>query len=238
MKVLGINDKCLNIAGHNLSTEAPIFSDMHFVYFANDFDGDEIPNKAPNSDMGSYKAAGTITKNGSGSNCYVSNDQEPANYLYIDLTDEQLRLMKGLDNVYTFYCRVYSQSWSTGGIFSWRYSNSSSYVFMIRNSNNQLQLHWYSGYNCGQNFFLSTDTVYKIMIKDNVLTATNLSTGDVASSSGNVERRMSNKMTSFAATAGGEAAGLDRIYALAGIARETTAEEDEQIKNYLMTQGG
>ena len=51
-KILGRNNL---IVGYTGSTPVlPFPSDMHFVYVANDYDGDKIPNLATNSTLGSF----------------------------------------------------------------------------------------------------------------------------------------------------------------------------------------
>ena len=56
-------------------------SDMDFVYLANDFVTGGIPNRATNSDMGTYLAQGTLTQNGTGGDCYLSNGNSASNFL-------------------------------------------------------------------------------------------------------------------------------------------------------------
>ena len=43
-------------------------------------------------------------------------------------------------------------------------------------------------------------------------------------------------MISIAASEGGGESDLDEFYGIAGVARETTSEEDELMKNILMNQ--
>lgn len=220
----------------------PFPSDMDFVYLANDFDGTQVPNKATGTDaFGPYLVEGTITKNGSGSDCYLSNGLNGSNKLYYNLTNDQLNKMKPTNNgdTYTFFIRAYQNtSRSTSGILSWR---TSGYIYMIRCSHGELQLHTSGGYSLGSNFLLTSDKVYKVIAtKSNgtcSISAKNLNTGSV-SSSYTYSPSMNNKMVSFTgyATTTGESA-TDAIYALAGIPRATTTEEDEQIKNYLLSQG-
>lgn len=217
-------------------------SDMDFVYLANDFDGEKIPNKATGTDsFGPYLVEGTITKNGSGSDCYLSNGLDGNNKLYYNLTNDQLNKMYPSNNgdTYSFFIRAYQNtSRSTSGIITWR---TSGYIYMIRCNNGQLQLHTTGGYSLGSNFLLTSDKVYKVIAtKSNgicSISAKNLNTGSV-SSSYTYTPNMNNKMVTFTgyATTSGESA-TDAIYALAGIPRATTAEEDEQIKNYLLSQG-
>ena len=213
----------------------PLPDDMDFVYLANDFDGTQIPNKATGTNaFGPYLQMGTLTKNGSGSDCYLSNGLSSSNYLYYDLTSAQRDSMYGNNgNTYTFFLRVYNRSSSdVGGIFSWR-ANGGGYQYMIRSNGQYLQLHTSSGNT--SSFSLDSDQVYKVFVNGSLLEAVKLSTGstyDVTISS----KSMGTRMTSFWAGYGGEAY-LDRIYALAGIPRATTALEDEQIKSYLLSQG-
>jgi len=210
-------------------------SDMDFVYLANDFDGTQIPNKATGTNaFGPYLQMGSLTKNGSGSDCYLSNGLSSSNYLYYNLTTAQRDSMYGNnDNTYTFFIRVYNRSNNNvGGIFSWR-ANGGGYQYMIRSSGQYLQLHTSGGANT--NFSLDADQIYKVYVNGSTLRAVKLSTGEISSVS-ITTKSMGTRMTSFWAGYGGEAY-LDRIYALAGIPRATTAEEDEQIKNYLLSQG-
>lgn len=208
-------------------------SDMDFIYFANDFDGTQIPNKATGTNaFGPYLEMGTLTKNGSGSDCYLSNGLSSSNYLYYDLTTAQRDAMYGNnDNTYTFFIRAYNRSnYDIGGLFSWRANGG--YQYMIRSSGQYLQLHTSSGHNL--NFSLDSDQVYKVYVNSIQLVAVQLSTGTksgVAIST----KSMGTRMTSFWAGYGGEAY-LDRIYALAGIPRATTDEEDEIIKTALLNQ--
>lgn len=77
----------------------PFPSDMDFMYLANDFDGTQVPNKATGTNaFGPYLVEGTITKNGSGSDCYLSNGFNGYNRLYYNLTDDQLNKMKLTNN--------------------------------------------------------------------------------------------------------------------------------------------
>ena len=223
-------------------TPLPFPSDMDFVYLANDFDGTQIPNKATGTTaFGPYLQEGTITKNGSGSDCYLSNEFGYSNRLYYDLTDAQLNKMKPVNDgdTYSFFIRAYQNtSRSTSGILSWR---TSGYIYMIRCYHGQIQLHTTSGYNLGSDFLLTSDKVYKVIATKNngtcSISAKNLNTGTV-SSSYTYSPTMNNKMVSFTgyATLPGESV-TDAIYGLAGIPRATTAEEDTQIKDYLMSQG-
>jgi hypothetical protein len=80
--MLRFNNKLVRVFGDivnnvgNVPPEPPtpsVPSDMDFIYFANDFDGTKIPNKATGSNaFGPYLQMGTLTKNGSGSDCYLS----------------------------------------------------------------------------------------------------------------------------------------------------------------------
>lgn len=212
----------------------PFPSDMDFVYLANDFDGTQIPNKATGTNaFGPYLQYGTLTKNGSGSDCYLSNGLSSSNYLYYDLTSAQRDSMYGNNgSTYTFFIRGYNRSsYDVGGIFSWRANGG--YQYMIRSSGQYLQLHTSSGNN--SSFSLDSDQVYKVFVSGNLFEAVKLSTGSTYSVTIST-KSMGTRMTSFWAGYGNEAY-MDRIYALAGIPRATTAEEDEQIKNYLLSQG-
>lgn len=211
----------------------PLPSDMDFVYLANDFDGTQIPNRATGTNaFGPYLQMGTLTKNGSGSNCYLSNGLSSSNYLYYDLTTAQRDSMYGNNSdTYTFFIRAYNRTSGTGGLFSWRANGG--YQYMIRSNGQYIQLHTNGGYNT--NFSLDSDQVYKVYVNYIQLVAVQLSTGTKSGVSIGT-KSMGTRMTSFYAGYGSEAY-LDRIYALAGIPRETTTEEDEQIKNYLLSQG-
>ena len=212
----------------------PFPSDMDFMYLANDFDGTQIPNKATGTNaFGPYLQYGSLTKNGSGSNCYLSNGLSSNNYLCYDLTAAQRDSMYGNNgNTYTFFLRAYNRSsYDVGGIFSWRANGG--YQYMIRSNGQYIQLHTSTGNN--SSFSLDSDQVYKVFVNGSTFSAVKLSTGNTYSVSIST-KSMGTRMTSFWAGYGNEAY-LDRIYALAGIPRATTSEEDEQIKNYMLSQG-
>lgn len=212
-----------------------ILSQLDFLYQAKDLTSTGIPNKATNSTYGEYKMAGTLTSNGSGASCYLTNGNSDSNYLYIDLTDAQLNAMKATNSTYTFFCRVMQTSNGTGGVFSWRKNNNeSAYIYMIRAHNQQLQIHTSTGYSCGSNFSLAVDRVYKIVINGSSFNAYNLDDNSTYSLNYDTTRYMGTKMTSF--FAGITESGLSRFYAVAGISRVTTNEEDIEIKNILMNQ--
>lgn len=215
-------------------------SDMDFIYFANDFDGTQVPNRATGTNaFGPYLEEGTITKNGSGPDCYLSNGFGN-NRLYINLTQDQLYKMYPYNNgdTYTFFLRAYQNTTrGTSGIITWR---TSGYRYMIRCNNGQLQLHTDSGWNLGLDFLLTSDKVYKVIAtKSNdscSISAKNLNTG-VVSSPYTYSPNMDNKMSSFTGyNSGSSESQTDAIYALAGIPRATTEEEDEIIKTALMNQ--
>lgn len=244
--MLRFNNKLIklngNLTGKVIVPPEPsaIISDMDFIYLANDFDGNQIPNKATGTNaFGPYLEEGTITKNGSGSNCYLSNGFGD-NRLYYNLTNDQLNKMKPTNNgdTYTFFIRAYqSTSGSTSGILSWR---DPGYIYMIRCESGQLQLHTSTGNNLGSNFLLTSDKVYKVISTNNngtcSISAKNLNTGYV-SSSYTYSPTMNNKMVSFTGyTTSDFESCTDAIYALAGIPRATTEEEDEIIKTVLMNQ--
>ena len=246
--MLRFNNKLIrlngNLAGEVIIPPEPpgpsIPSDMDFIYFANDFDGTQVPNRATGTNaFGPYLEEGTITKNGSGSNCYLSNGFGN-NRLYINLTNDQLYKMYPSNNgdTYTFFIRAYQNtSRYTSGIITWR---TSGYIYMIRCSGGQLQLHTSSGNNLGSNFLLTSDKVYKVIATKNngtcSISAKNLNTGDV-SSSYTYNPNMDTKMSSFTGyNSGSSESATDAIYALAGIPRATTAEEDEIIMTVLMNQ--
>lgn len=213
--------------------------DMDFVYLANYFDGEKVINKATNTTFGDYLQEGTITKNGSGADCYLSNGFGN-NRLYINLTNDQLYKMypNNDGDTYTFFLRAYQNtSRNTSGIITWR---TSGYIYMIRCVRGQLQIHTSSGHDLGANFLLTSDTVYKVIATNSGGThsiyAVNLMTGAV-SESFTYDPNMNNKMSSFTgySRSSGESA-TDAIYGIAGIPRATTEEEDEAIKDVLMNQ--
>ena len=217
---------------------SPVPSDTKFIYLANDFNGTEIPNKVTTgTDMGSYEAIGAITKNGTGDSCYLSNSLSTSNYLKIILSLDTLNLMKANTNTFTYYVRVMCPTSSgLGGIISWRSGTSTggrNYCYMIRSNNKKLQIHFGSGIDT--NLSLEIDTVYKIKFSGNNYTITDLINGNTYTGLNSNTRGMSTYMTSFWAGSGGESL-LDRFYGIAGVARETTSEEDTLMKNILMNQ--
>jgi len=230
------NNKLIRINGSlcecRVSSAPSVPSDMDFIYLANDFDGTQIPNRATGTNaFGPYLQMGSLTKNGSGSDCYLSNGLSSSNYLYYDLTTAQRDAMYGNnDNTYTFFIRAYNRTSGTGGLFSWRANGG--YQYMICSNGQYLQLHTSSGSN--SNFSLDSDQVYKVFVNGSLLEAVKLSTGSTYAVS-ITTKSMGTRMTSFWAGYGSEVY-LDRIYALAGIARATTAEEDAVIKDVLMNQ--
>ena len=207
--------------------------DMDFIYFANDFDGTKITNVAPNSTFGDYLQSGTLTKNGSGSTCYISKSSSN-DYLYKDLTSTELDNIKAINNTYTFFIRMMQDVTSgTGGIMSCR--SNGGYIYMIRCDSKQLQIHTSRGINLGSNFSLSTDRVYKVQISGSTFYAKNLDTNADYTLTYSTNRSMGTRMTTFNAGYSGEFS-LDKFYSFAGIPRATTSEEDEIIKTALMNQ--
>ena len=206
-------------------------SDMDFVYLANDFDSVGIPNRAITSDMGNYLVSGTITKNGSGANCYLSNGNSYLNYLYIDLTTARLDAMKALSSYYTFFVRAYQTTSGLGALFCWRILDSNAYVYMIRDNNGKLQIHSTSGIDTLQ---LSESKVFKITINGATSIVSDME-GTTQTVSLGSSRNMASRMTSFFAGVGSEGV-LDRLYGIAGIARQTTQYEDNVIRDLLLTQ--
>lgn len=240
-KILGRNNL---IVGYNGSSPVlPFPSDMHFVYIANDYDGDKIPNLATNSTLGSFNryASGTLTKTGSGSNCYITNGNNRYNYLYVEMSAEDLDLMKATSNTYTYYFRYVYNSSDTGGILCWRasspsYGGGDGYVYMFRCSGAKIQFHTTSGTDTG--LYLTSDTVYKATVNGNNVNIIDLNDSSKSwSYSGSFSRTMNRMMTTFWAGYSSEYAPNAQFYGAAGIARATTAEEDNQIKTFLMTQG-
>lgn len=236
--MLSFNNKLISIGGKLTNWTPPppgvVPADMDFVYLANDFDGSKIPNRAPNSTFGDYVQYGTLTKNGSGSNCYLSNDLNYLNYLGKELTADELNNIKAVDNTYTFFIRMMMLTDSScGGVMSTRYNGG--YNYMIRCRELQLQIHTSSGTNLGSNFMMNVDRVYKVQIHGTSFYAKNLETNAEYNLTYSGSRSMGTLMTSFNAGFSGEGV-LDRFYAFAGIARETTDSEDDAIKDVLMNQ--
>jgi hypothetical protein len=225
----------------------PILDIMHFVYLANDYDGTKIPNKATNSTVGDYLKCGDhMSKNGSGENCYLTNNLDPSSYLYTRLSTSDRDLMKADNDTYTFFVRVMQDvSTAVGGIISWRFNAETgpgdSYNYMIRCCNNKLEIHFNGGNDT--DISLITDKVIKIQVSGNNFTVTDLSNGTTWQGHDYEDKGMSVYMASFVACGYGDPPFtgteeyLDRFYAIAGIARATTSDEDSQISSYLMNQG-
>ena len=206
-------------------------SDMDFVYLANDFESGGIPNRAINSDMGTYLAQGTLTKNGTGGDCYLSNGNSSSNYLYINLTADRLNAMKALSSYYTFFVRAYQSTSGLGGLFCWRILDFNAYIYMIRCNNGKLQIHNTSGVDT---LTLSASKVFKVTVNGSNAVVSDME-GTTQTASVSSSRNMQTRMTSFYAGAGTEGI-LDRLYGVAGIARQTTAYEDSVIRDLLLTQ--
>ena len=236
--MLRIDNKLVRINGslaRYIEPPLPPFpTDMDFIYLAKDFDGTKITNKAINSTFGDYIANGTLTINGSGSTCYLTNDLNDSNYLYKQLTNDELNKIKAIDTTYTWFIRVYNGNNGVGGIVSTRMSGG--YNYMIRSNGTQLQIHTSRGNDCGSDFLLNVDRVYKVIIQGSSFQAKNLDTNAVYNLTYSTTRSMGNFMTTFNAGFNGESK-LYRFYGLAGIARATTEDEDTAIKNILMNQG-
>lgn len=201
--ILSINNKLVSIGGKLSNWTAPepgvLPYDMDFVYLANYFDGDKVINKATNTTFGDYLQEGTITKNGSGPDCYLSNGFGH-NRLYINLTQDQLYKMYPYNDgdTYTFFLRAYQNpSRYTSGIITWRVNG---YIYMIRCNRGQLQLHTSGGNDLGNNFMLTSDTVYKVIATNSggthTIYAVNLMTGAI-SNSYTYTPNMDTKMSSF-----------------------------------------
>lgn len=212
--------------------------DMDFIYQAKDLDGSKIPNKAPNSTFGDYLVSGTLTQEGYGSNIYLINYNKSNNFLYKDLTTDQLNNMKAVTSTYTYFIRCVQLTSDTGigGILSWRYNNGSnnSYIYMIRAYQQQLQIHTETGKQCGSNFLLTTDRVYKVIVSGSSFKAYNLDNNAEYSLTYSTNRNMGSQMRTF--WAGNSEYNLTRFFALAGIPRATTVSEDSIIKQVLMNQ--
>lgn len=237
--ILSINNKLVSINGGLTNYFVPpppepgvVPNDMDFVYQAKDFDGTKIPNKAPNSTFGDYLQAGTLTVNGSGSTCYLSNGYSSSNYLYKDLTQQELTNIMANNSYYTFFVRMmHLDTGGMGGIMSCRLEGG--YIYMIRNNGNMIQFHTSQWEDMGSDFLLDVDRVYKLVVGPNYYYGKNLDTGAEWSIDNYDERSMGNIMSTFNASSESE---LDRFYAFAGIARQTTVEEDLAIKDALMNQ--
>ena len=206
-------------------------SDMDFVYLANDFTSGGIPNKATNSDMGNYLVQGTLTKNGTGGDCYLSNGNSASNFLYIDLTADRLNAMKALSSYYTFFVRAYQPTSGLGALFCWRILDTNAYVYMIRCNNGKLQIHNTTGVDT---LTLSASKVFKVTVNGSNAVVSDME-GTTQTASVSSSRNMGSRMTSFYAGTGSEAV-LNRLYGVAGIARQTTAYEDTVIRDLLLTQ--
>lgn len=206
-------------------------SDMDFMYLANDFVSGGIPNRATNSDMGNYLVAGSLTKNGSGSSCYLSNGNSGSNYLYIDLTTARLNAMQATGSYYTFFVRAYQSSSGLGGLLCWRILSESAYIYMLRCNSGKLQVHGTSGVDT---LNLSASKVFKITVNGANITVSDME-GSTQTVSIGSSRNMAARMTSFSAGYPEESI-LDRLYGVAGIARQTTAAEDAVIRDLLLTQ--
>ena len=206
-------------------------SDMDFMYLANDFASGGIPNRAANSDMSNFLAAGSLTKNGSGSSCYLSNGNSGSNYLYIDLTTARLNAMQATGSYYTFFVRAYQSSSGLGGLLCWRMLNSDAYIYMLRCNSGKLQVHGTSGVDT---LNLSASKVFKVTVNGTNVTVNDME-GSIQTVSIGSSRNMAARMTSFNAGYPEESI-LDRMYGVAGIARQTTATEDAVIRDLLLTQ--
>jgi hypothetical protein len=247
MYILRYNNLNLDYGGRRvcLDDSGPdVPQDMHFIYLANDYNGDNIPNLAANSTLGSFNRyeSGTLTKTGSGSNCYITNGSgNAANHLYVSMSNDDLDLMKAVNNTYCYFFRFVCTSSNTGGILSWRnpsygVSYPDGYVYMFRCSGASIQFHTSYGINTGLS--LTTDTVYKATVNGNSANIVDLNdnTKSWTYSGGSFSRTMNPKMTTFWAGYGSEYVPNGQFYGAAGIARATTAEEDSIIKDILMNQ--
>lgn len=235
--ILSINNKLVSINGKLSNwTEPPppVFpTDMDFVYQAKDWDGTKIPNKALNSTWGDYLGNGNLTLNGSGSTAYLSSGKSNTDYLYKNLTQTELDNIKAVNGTYTWFIRMYTDDGGTGGIMSCR--SNGGYIYMIRCNSRQLQIHDRGGHDCGSNFMMNVDRVYKVQVSGMSYYAKNMETGDTWTYNSSATKSMGTKMTTFNAGFSGEYS-LDRFYAFAGIPRATTEEEDTLIANVLMNQ--
>lgn len=224
--ILTVNNKWIYTAN--------LLSEFDFIYLANDFNGDYIPNSADSS-FGNYLEHGTLTKNGSGANCYLSNGSSN-NYLYKNLTETELDKFKAINSTYTFFFRVYNSynASGTGGIMSTR-NVSGNYNYMIRCGGARLDIHT-STSNYNNDFTINNpDIVYKVQISGNTFTTKNLINGTEWIYNDNTSRQMSDRMLSIYAGYGSEYQ-LERFYGLAGIPQETSQAIDDYIKEILLNQ--
>ena len=209
--------------------------DLDFLYQAKDFDGSKIPNKAINPTFGDYLQAGTLTKNGSGSECYLSNANNQNNYLYLDLTSAQVTAIKALaGTTYTWFIRV-ANTTGDGGIVSTR-NQDNNYVYMIRSKGPNLEVHDSTGRDLGSNFALTSVNVFKVRFSGTSYYAKNLTNGSEWSQTNSTAKAMGTRLKTFNQGYSGDYAHLAAFYAMAGIPRDTTSEEDEVMKNALLAQ--
>lgn len=233
--ILKVNNGASTI---NFSKVQLIPNDMDFVYFAKDLTATAIPNSAVNSTFGDYMKSGTLTSNDTGANTYLTNANSSGNFLYKDLTTAQLDAMKAINSTYTYFIRCMQLASDTGmgGILSWRYNNggNDTYIYMIRAYQQQLQIHTSSGNQCGSDFVLTTDRVYKVVVSGSTFKAYNLDNNAEYTLNYSTDRSMGSQVRTF--WAGDDEYNLTRFYAIAGIARATTSTEDANIKAALMSQ--
>lgn len=238
-KLIRING---NLAGEVIIPPAPLIpSDMHFLYLANNYDGDKIPNSASNSTIGDFLRyeSGSLTKVGSGGECYIDNGNNRYNYLYTIFSNEDLNLMKAVNNTYTYYIRYVVTYSGTGGLICWRDGSSTGggdgYQYMFRCEGTNIQYHTSGGFNT--NLSLTQDTVYKAVINGNSCYIVDLNDSSKNYSlTQSFNRTMNRKMTTFWAGYSSEYVRNMNFYGIAGIARQTTEEEDQAIKDVLMNQ--
>lgn len=211
-------------------------SDMDFVYLATNFDGTKIVNAAPNSTFGDYLAMGTVSKSGTGASCDLYTDNTDGNYLYRNLTSAQLDAMKAINGTYTYFVRMVANAGGVGGVVSFR-QESGGYNYMIRCNDGQLQLHTYYGQDLGEDFEMDdlNPPVFKVQVSGASFYAKNMRSGVTAAYEFSSDRDMGSIMTSISAGYSGEN-NIYSFYGLAGIARATTAEEDDAIAACLTTQ--
>lgn len=243
--ILSVNNKLVSINGKLSNWTAPepgvVPSDMHFLYLANNYDGTKIPNSASNSTIGDFLRyeSGTLTKFGSGANCYIDNGNNRYNYLYTIFSEDDLNLMKAVNNTYTYYIRYVVTNGGTGGLICWRDGSSTGgsdgYRYMFRCESTRIQYHTSSGYNT--NLSLTQDTVYKAVINGDYCYIEDLNDNSKNYSlTQSFSRTMNRKMTAFWAGYSSEYVSNMHFYGIAGIPRLTTPEEDQAIKDVLMNQ--
>lgn len=206
-----------------------------FIYFAKDYQvGVGIPNIITDSDMKTFTQFSTsnpLELRGTGSDIYLTNlnNRTTDTRLQQTVTAERLEAMKGLNNAYIWYFRAYNTR-GCGGLASFR--NNGGYNYMIRTNNNKVQIHMSSG---SDTITMIDGNVIKIKFLYDKCYVTDLDTGISQTLNIGTTRDMGTNMTTFNAGYSSENS-LDKLYGMAGIHRETTAEEDEFFRQALHKQ--